>query len=65
MGKILTKTLKNKALEIYEAFGGKFNENFEDNKKSMRSLGLPYSKKVQNVMSGYLSRHSKKLRNAQ
>ena len=65
MGKILTKTLKNKALEIHAVFGKKFNNKFEDNKKFMRSLELPYSKKVENVMAGFLTRHTKKLQKLQ
>ena len=65
MGKILTKTLKNKALEVHAVFTDKFNDNFEDNKQFMRSLELPYSKKVQNVMSGFLTRHVKKLQKIQ
>jgi len=56
MGKILTSGLKNKALEVYKLYPDKFSTDFDHNKQVLNELEIPFSKKVRNVIAGYLCR---------
>ncbi|MBR9706941.1 MAG: hypothetical protein GOV15_00730 [Candidatus Diapherotrites archaeon] len=60
MGKILTKGLKNRANVVFNAMEDKFSSGFENNKTVLRSLELPYSKRVTNVIAGFVTRSVKR-----
>ena len=59
MGKILTKGLKNRALAVFEATEGRFSTDFERNKAVIRGLELPYSKRVNDMITGFITRSVK------
>ena len=56
MGKLLSKSVKNKADTLHELYKDKFTENFDQNKQFFNSLSIPYSKKVRNLLVGYITR---------
>lgn len=60
MGNSMQKPLKTKSEYMMEDLEGKLNKDFENNKKVVKSLGLPLSKKVVNKISGYVARVKKK-----
>lgn len=56
MGKLLSKSIKNKADTLLELYKEKFNDNFENNKRMFNEFKIPYSKKVRNLLIGYITR---------
>ncbi len=60
MGNSMQKPLKTKSEYIMEDLNDKLTSSFENNKKVVKSLGLPLSKKVVNKISGYIVRVKKK-----
>lgn len=59
MGNSMLKPLKTKAEYLTESMSGKLGKDFDKNKKEIKSLGLPFSKKVRNKLSGFLVRDTK------
>jgi ribosomal protein S17E len=60
MGTAMLKPLKTKAEYMMELLGDKLNDNFENNKKVIRSLNLPFSKITTNKIAGYIASQKKK-----
>ena len=56
MGRIKTTLIKRNAKELVQRYRDKFTENFEDNKNLMASMVDMNSKKLRNVMAGYITR---------
>ena len=56
MGRIKTKLIKRNALELIEKYRERFTTEFEDNKKQIMELAEVNSKKLRNVMAGYVTR---------
>lgn len=65
MGKSVPKGIKSKANIILKEMPADFNESFENNKLKVKELKLPFSKWTTNVMSGFMTRHHKKIRKAE
>ncbi|MEK6821307.1 MAG: hypothetical protein AABY11_02830 [archaeon] len=65
MGKSVPKGIKSKARVLMaqqpETFGGEF----EKNQEGIRSFRLPFSKWTTNVMAGFITRHQKRIVQAQ
>jgi ribosomal protein S17E len=61
MGNSIQKPLKTKAGYMKEQIP-ELGDNFEQNKKKIKGLKLPISKKTTNRMAGYLVRETKKAR---
>ena len=61
MGKSVPKGIKSKARVLLQEMPEKFNTKFEDNKKNIVELKLPFSKWTTNVMAGFMTRHHKKI----
>lgn len=61
MGKSVPKGIKSKANVLLQEMPEKFNTKFEDNKKNIVELKLPFSKWTTNVMAGFMTRHHKKI----
>ena len=60
MGKAMLKPLKTKAEYMLEELGDKLTTDFENNKKVIVALNLPFSKTVVNKLAGFIAREKKK-----
>ncbi len=60
MGRVKTTAIKNLAKEIMSEHGKKFSASFDDNKKIVNKVRPIKSKKVRNVVAGYITKHVKK-----
>ena len=59
MGRIKTQFVKRITEELIEKHGEEFSENFEENKKKVDELADVPSKKLRNVIAGYVTRRVK------
>lgn len=62
MGRIKTQQIKSKGDELFEKMGNKAAKDFEGNKKLVDKNAIVRSKKLRNVLAGYLTRKAKKSR---
>ena len=60
MGRIKTTFLKRKTKELHKKYGDKFTSDFVDNKKKTSEHTKLHSKKLRNIMAGYMTRLKKK-----
>jgi small subunit ribosomal protein S17e len=60
MGRIKTKLIKRNATDIFKVGKGRFSNNFENNKKVAGDLANIPSKKLRNVIAGYITKLVKK-----
>jgi small subunit ribosomal protein S17e len=60
VGRIKTSFIKNLGNELYEKFSDKFSDDFEKNKKLIDELVDLKSKKLRNVLTGYITKLKKK-----
>ncbi|MBL7147283.1 MAG: 30S ribosomal protein S17e [Nanoarchaeota archaeon] len=60
MGRIKTKLLKRAGEKLYSENKDKFKDKFEDNKKIVDDLMEIPSKKLRNIIAGYVTRLVKK-----
>ena len=60
MGRIKTTLIKRNAKELMKLYGDKFSTIFEENKKKVEELVDVKSKKLRNIMAGYITRLKKK-----
>ncbi|MEA3378184.1 MAG: 30S ribosomal protein S17e [Nanoarchaeota archaeon] len=56
MGRIKTTQIKRAGKKLMELYGDKFKEDFEQNKKIVTEVATIPSKKLRNVVAGYLTR---------
>lgn len=56
MGKVRTETIKRVARELAQSYPGRFTGAFEENKKTVEELVDYKSKKVRNLIAGYVTR---------
>jgi len=56
LGKVRTETVKRAARELIERFPDKFTNEFEANKASVNELVRAPSKKLRNLIAGYVTR---------
>ena len=56
MGRIKTTLIKRKTLELYKRHQDRFNTDFNENKKQVEELMTTSSKKLRNVIAGYITR---------
>ena len=54
MGQIKTTFIKSFGNKLIEKYPDKFTKNFEKNKKALHELDITVSKKVRNLIAGYL-----------
>lgn len=59
MGRIKTALVKRTAIKLLQQYPDLFSADFEHNKKALDSLNLQISKKVRNMIAGYLVRLKK------
>ncbi len=60
MGRIKTTFIKRKTKELKRMHGDKFTGDFEKNKKLMAQYTEIVSKKMRNVIAGYMTRLKRK-----
>jgi len=60
MGRIKTKLIKRITLDLYNKYKDEFKNTFEENKKIIEKLIDFPSKKIRNVVAGYITRLVKK-----
>lgn len=56
MGRIKTQLVKRKTYELLRKFSGKFTADFDTNKQRVNELIPGASKKLRNIIAGYLTR---------
>ncbi|MBT4651104.1 30S ribosomal protein S17e [Candidatus Woesearchaeota archaeon] len=59
MGRIKTKYIKRKTKELWKLHGDKFTTDYTANKEVARTLVKTPSKKLRNIVSGYITRLKK------
>ena len=59
MGRIKTTLVKRKSKELLKAHGDKFSADFEHNKKVTGQYVKVASKKLRNIIAGYMTRLKK------
>jgi len=60
MGRIKTKLIKRTTNKMLHIHSGRFTTNFEENKKLVAEIANIQSKKLRNVVAGYITRITKK-----
>lgn len=60
MGRIKIKAIKTLAREVLKADKGKFGEDFVENKKVLSEAIHLESKKIRNVIAGYITKEVKR-----
>ena len=60
MGRIKTTFVKRKTKELLRTHGDKFSTDFTDNKEKTNSATKIKSKKLRNIVAGYMTRLKKK-----
>ncbi|MCD4759624.1 30S ribosomal protein S17e [archaeon] len=60
MGRIKTTLIKRTSHKIFREDPGKFKKNFEENKKIVADSIDTESKKLKNIIAGYVTRLAKK-----
>ncbi|RLE39668.1 30S ribosomal protein S17e [Candidatus Woesearchaeota archaeon] len=59
MGRIRTQLIKRKTHELIREYGDEFKNNFEENKKLVEKFANIPSKKLRNIIAGYVTRLTK------
>ena len=62
MGRIKTMLIKRTTNTLIKEYPNKFTENFDENKKLVEEVAEIQSKKLRNVIAGYITRLTKKER---
>lgn len=62
MGRIKTKFIKRKTKELLHAYPDKFSADFSLNKEAVGKFTAVTSKKLRNIVAGYMTRLKKKER---
>ncbi len=56
MGRIKTTFAKRKTKELLKKYGDQFSTDFNDNKKKVDAHTKVQSKKIRNILAGYMTR---------
>ena len=59
LGRIKTKLIKRTSLKIFEIYSDRISSDFQENKELLIELVPQVSKKMRNIIAGYLSRLKK------
>lgn len=60
MGRIKTTPLKKLGDNLIEEYGDKFTVDFEKNKKILQNIKIIQSKKIRNILAGYITKEIKR-----
>ena len=61
MGRVKTTAVKNLARDLLEEHGKKFTADFEKNKKIIDEVRPIKSKKIRNIVAGYIAKVMKRI----
>ena len=56
MGRIKTQLVKRVALKLMQSYPEKFKKDFKENKTLVMEVSEIHSKKIRNIIAGYLTR---------
>jgi len=56
MGRIKTKMIKRNALKLHSLHSDKFKKDFNENKKLVEQFAEIRSKKIRNIIAGYVTK---------
>ena len=56
MGRIKTKLIKRVTQQLFREYGKEFKDTFDDNKKLVGKYSDIRSKKLRNIIAGYMTR---------
>ena len=59
MGRIKTKPVKSAGNALFEKYGQQFSKDFEKNKAVLPQVAEVRSKKIRNILAGYLTHKAK------
>jgi small subunit ribosomal protein S17e len=59
MGRIKTTPVKRVTKAIFDKYSDEFTDDYTENKKVVQSHATFYSKKLRNIVSGYVTRLKK------
>jgi small subunit ribosomal protein S17e len=59
MGRIKTRKIKAVTMDLLEEHGEHFGTDFEENKKKVSEFAQVDSKKLRNIIAGYMTRLNK------
>ncbi len=62
MGRVKTIAIKSMAREILNENGALFSEDFEKNKQALSKVRPIKSKRIRNIIAGYLASEMKKVK---
>lgn len=62
MGRIKIVAIKSMGDEMIREHGKKFSEDFDSNKKALEDIKDIKSKKIRNIVAGYITREMKKIK---
>ena len=62
MGRISTVLIKRTGKELLERFSDQFQKDYQHNKKALSKVATISSKKLRNVIAGYITRKVKQKR---
>ncbi len=62
MGRIKTSAIKTLGEDLIREHGNRFEENFEINKKILGEIKPIKSKKIRNVLAGYISNRMQQIK---
>ncbi len=62
MGRIKTQQIKSKGEELYTLHGKEYTTDFVENKVVVGKHATVRSKKLRNVLAGYMTRKAKKVK---
>ena len=60
MGRIKTQQIKSKGNDLFSANGKEYTTDFAKNKQTVVKYATVRSKKLRNVLAGYLTRRAKR-----
>lgn len=61
MGRIKIIAIKTLGKDLIREHGKKFSEDFDTNKKTLNDVKKIKSKKVRNILAGYITKEMKKI----
>jgi len=62
MGRIKIVAIKSLGNDLIESHGKKFSEDFDSNKKAIQEVRNIQSKKIRNIVAGYITREMRKIK---
>ncbi len=62
MGRIKSTAVRTLGSELIKEFGDKFTVDFEKNKKILEEVRPIKSKRIRNILAGYISKEMQKIR---